>query len=151
MTFTGCLVIIIPVVRPTAKTKTKYADVAELADALDSGSSSLKRVWVQIPSSAPNGSPELRFGAFRLVLRRRGFEQGDGAAAPGQTVLRTVRQPAGKSLHPHQRKDLRTFVLRSFLFAVPNFYRTAIQKMLGTQSVPPSSPANIILITALRT
>ena len=29
------------------------------------------------------------------------------------------------------------FVLRSFLFAVPNFYRTAIQKMLGTQSVPP--------------
>lgn len=30
-----------------------YADVAELADALDSGSSSLKRVWVQIPSSAP--------------------------------------------------------------------------------------------------
>ena len=32
----------------------EYADVAELADALDSGSSSLKRVWVQIPSSAPN-------------------------------------------------------------------------------------------------
>ena len=63
------MAIIIPVVRPTAKTKTKYADVAELADALDSGSSSLKRVWVQIPSSAPNGSPELRFGAFRLVLR----------------------------------------------------------------------------------
>ena len=31
----------------------EYADVAELADALDSGSSSLKRVWVQIPSSAP--------------------------------------------------------------------------------------------------
>ena len=30
----------------------EYADVAELADALDSGSSSLKRVWVQIPSSA---------------------------------------------------------------------------------------------------
>ena len=34
----------------------EYADVAELADALDSGSSSLKRVWVQIPSSAPNES-----------------------------------------------------------------------------------------------
>ena len=30
-----------------------FAGVAELADALDSGSSSLKRVWVQIPSSAP--------------------------------------------------------------------------------------------------
>ena len=34
----------------------EYADVAELADALDSGSSSLKRVWVQIPSSAPKSS-----------------------------------------------------------------------------------------------
>ena len=34
----------------------EYADVAELADALDSGSSSLKRVWVQIPSSAPRSS-----------------------------------------------------------------------------------------------
>jgi hypothetical protein len=34
----------------------EYADVAELADALDSGSSSLKRVWVQIPSSAPKES-----------------------------------------------------------------------------------------------
>ena len=34
----------------------EYADVAELADALDSGSSSIKRVWVQIPSSAPNES-----------------------------------------------------------------------------------------------
>ena len=51
------MAIIIPVVRPTAKTKTKYADVAELADALDSGSSSLKRVWVQIPSSAPKKPP----------------------------------------------------------------------------------------------
>ena len=54
----GRLAIIILVVRPTAKTKAKYADVAELADALDSGSSSLKRVWVQIPSSAPKKSPK---------------------------------------------------------------------------------------------
>ena len=44
--------IIICVARATGTTE--YADVAELADALDSGSSSLKRVWVQIPSSAPN-------------------------------------------------------------------------------------------------
>ena len=43
--------IIICVARTTGTTE--YADVAELADALDSGSSSLKRVWVQIPSSAP--------------------------------------------------------------------------------------------------
>ena len=46
--------IIICVARATGTTE--YADVAELADALDSGSSSLKRVWVQIPSSAPKSS-----------------------------------------------------------------------------------------------
>ena len=32
----------------------KYADVAELADALDSGSSESNFIWVQVPSSAPN-------------------------------------------------------------------------------------------------
>ena len=47
--------IIICVARATGTTE--YADVAELADALDSGSSSLKRVWVQIPSSAPTRKP----------------------------------------------------------------------------------------------
>ena len=31
----------------------KYADVAELADALDSGSSGGNFIWVQVPSSAP--------------------------------------------------------------------------------------------------
>ena len=31
----------------------KYADVAELADALDSGSSESNFMWVQVPSSAP--------------------------------------------------------------------------------------------------
>ena len=46
--------IIICVARATGTAE--YADVAELADALDSGSSSLKRVWVQIPSSAPKKS-----------------------------------------------------------------------------------------------
>ena len=30
-----------------------FADVAELADALDSGSSGSNTVWVQVPSSAP--------------------------------------------------------------------------------------------------
>ena len=36
-----------------APNKTKYADVAELADALDSGSSESNFIWVQVPSSAP--------------------------------------------------------------------------------------------------
>ena len=31
----------------------KYADVAELADALASGASDRKVMWVQVPSSAP--------------------------------------------------------------------------------------------------
>ena len=31
----------------------KFADVAELADALDSGSSESNFMWVQVPSSAP--------------------------------------------------------------------------------------------------
>ncbi len=34
--------------------KNEYADVAELADALDSGSSESNFIWVQVPSSAPN-------------------------------------------------------------------------------------------------
>ena len=51
LTFRYVSAIIICVARATGTTE--YADVAELADALDSGSSSLKRVWVQIPSSAP--------------------------------------------------------------------------------------------------
>ena len=37
----------------TVLTKRIPADVAELADALDSGSSGSNAVWVQVPSSAP--------------------------------------------------------------------------------------------------
>ena len=33
----------------------RHADVAELADALDSGSSDSNVIWVQVPSSAPKG------------------------------------------------------------------------------------------------
>ena len=36
------------------KNQIKYADVAELADALDSGSSESDFIWVRVPSSAPN-------------------------------------------------------------------------------------------------
>ena len=38
----------------TQKNQIKYADVAELADALDSGSSESDFIWVRVPSSAPN-------------------------------------------------------------------------------------------------
>ena len=39
--------------RGCPKIQIKYADVAELADALDSGSSESNFIWVQVPSSAP--------------------------------------------------------------------------------------------------
>ena len=71
----------------------EYADVAELADALDSGSSSIKRVWVQIPSSAPKSSNVCSgifcfsdlFGMTSIVLRGAGgsrFSAIDTATAP---------------------------------------------------------------------
>ena len=71
----------------------EYADVAELADALDSGSSSLKRVWVQIPSSAPKSSNVCSgifcfsdlFGITSIVPRGAGgsrFSAIDTATAP---------------------------------------------------------------------
>ena len=41
-----------------------YADVAELADALDSGSSESDFIWVQVPSSAPKS----KRGVYTLFL-----------------------------------------------------------------------------------
>ena len=43
-----------------------YAGVAELADALDSGSNGRKAVQVQVLSPAPNKSTHLLVGAFFL-------------------------------------------------------------------------------------
>ena len=43
----------------TAQT-TKYADVAELADALVSGTSECTFMWVQVPSSAPEKNYKLK-------------------------------------------------------------------------------------------
>ena len=39
------------------RSEREYADVAELADALDSGSSGSDTVGVQVPSSAPAKNP----------------------------------------------------------------------------------------------
>ena len=47
----------------------RYADVAELADALASGASGSNVVWVQVPSSAPVRSREDR---KRLLISRCG-------------------------------------------------------------------------------
>ena len=57
-----------------APTKTKYADVAELADALDSGSSESNFIWVQVPSSAPkknrnSDTKELWFLFFYGIMK----------------------------------------------------------------------------------
>ena len=46
--------IIINVAGREIKRDAKSADVAELADALDSGSSEGNFIWVQVPSSAPS-------------------------------------------------------------------------------------------------
>ena len=55
-----------------------YADVAELADALDSGSSEGNFMWVQVPSSAPSRS-RCKDGAdfLYIVLVIRWWRRGD--------------------------------------------------------------------------
>ena len=45
----------------------KYAGVAELADALASGASDRKVVWVQVPSPAPRQVVEIRL-VFLLLI-----------------------------------------------------------------------------------
>ena len=51
---------------------TEYAEVAESADALDSGSSECKFMRVQVPSSAPSKSLETTlFQDFFLVYVRK--------------------------------------------------------------------------------
>ena len=81
----------------------EYADVAELADALDSGSSSLKRVWVQIPSSAPKSSNvcsgifcfSALFGMTSIVPRTVGA---DSISARGPCCCRKC--PRGRNDFP---------------------------------------------------
>ena len=48
-----------------------HAEVAELADALDSGSSGSNTVWVQVPSPAPKIPNASALGIFPCVLGMR--------------------------------------------------------------------------------
>ena len=63
-----------------SQSEREYADVAELADALDSGSSGSDTVGVQVPSSAPKSRMLLHSGFFCLLstdfaLSARFFER----------------------------------------------------------------------------
>ena len=51
-----------------SQSEREYADVAELADALDSGSSGSDTVGVQVPSSAPKSRMLLHSGFFCFAL-----------------------------------------------------------------------------------
>ena len=51
----------------TIRQRIKYAGVAELADALASGASDRKVVWVQVPSPAPKQVVEIRH-VFLLLI-----------------------------------------------------------------------------------
>ena len=89
LTFLLPAVIIIHVVRATAHgpRRKEYADVAELADALDSGSSSLKRVWVQIPSSAPKACDKKDVTGFFLCCTVKKWRFRQPIFGRGFTVL----------------------------------------------------------------
>ena len=51
-----------------------YADVAELADALDSGSSEGNFMWVQVPSSAPSSCDKKDISRFcRIKSKENGL------------------------------------------------------------------------------
>ncbi len=52
-----------------SQSEREYADVAELADALDSGSSGSDTVGVQVPSSAPKSRMLLHSGFFCFALQ----------------------------------------------------------------------------------
>ena len=45
-----------------------FADVAESADAPDSGSGGSNTVWVQVPSSAPKTNPHLSLANVGFLL-----------------------------------------------------------------------------------
>ena len=103
----------------------EYADVAELADALDSGSSSLKRVWVQIPSSAPKSS-NVCSGIFCFVdlLGMTGIVPCGAVGVPPCT---SIKCPPCKYTYP-ARKNI-------FCKIFPASYRAKVAVFAGTTDV----------------
>ena len=103
----------------------EYADVAELADALDSGSSSLKRVWVQIPSSAPKSS-NVCSGIFCFVdlLGMTGI---DPCGAVGVPPCTPIKCPLYKYTYP-TRKNI-------FCEIFPASYRAKVSVFAGATAV----------------
>ena len=103
----------------------EYADVAELADALDSGSSSLKRVWVQIPSSAPKSS-NVCSGIFCFVdlLGMTGIAPCGAVGVPPCT---SIKCPLRKYTYP-ARKNI-------FCEIFPASYRAKVSVFAGATAV----------------
>ena len=60
---------------------TEYAGVAELADALDSGSNECKFMWVQVPFSAPNSRNPI-FSGFCYFMYKKDLEPAHATTYP---------------------------------------------------------------------
>ncbi len=130
-----------------------FADVAELADALDSGSSDSNILWVQVPSSAPKsrhrhkavpaflydaglnppkqGSPKKRsfFGEEeqQRSLRRKSRKAGFFAM---RSLLRR------KSHHPHQKADTAARRCLFFYMMRAVFFRRCSKNFCGLHFAP---------------
>ena len=84
---------------------TAYADVAELADALDSGSSGSDTVGVQVPSSAPKSRA---FGIFPFRQSKpRSFDRGFFVCLPAGSTLEKIEQE--RSGHRQKGRSFRVF------------------------------------------
>ena len=70
----------------------KYADVAELADALDSGSSESNFMWVQVPSSAPEKDSGLYKGDLKYGAPRSNPDGGISLHARRITFVHPVKK-----------------------------------------------------------
>ncbi len=88
---------------------TAYADVAELADALDSGSSGSDTVGVQVPSSAPKSRMRKHSGFFLFVSQSPGRSTGAFSFVCGWFY-------PGKNRTGAQRPSPERALFQSFLF-----------------------------------